>query len=94
MRRLAMAALLLFCVAGGCASKSPMEVRTHTVSPDQVQKLDDYRRTIMTTVVPVEWNEDNSPHRISIEGNHLTIRTTKENHEAILKYLNSVLVTR
>lgn len=94
MRRFAMAALLLICVAGGCASKSPMEVRTLTFGQDQVQKLDDYRRTIMNTVVPVEWNEENSPHRISIEGNHLTIRTTKENHEAIVKYLNSVTPQR
>jgi hypothetical protein len=83
--------LLIIC---GCQSGQRIETRTHTVAPWQVSQIPTWERTIETTVAPEKWNEEGSPHRISATGSQLTIRTTKSNQDAILKYLSTVVTAR
>lgn len=78
----------------GCQSRprsEKMDVLTHTFAPWQVSQLPDWERTIKTTVVPEKWNEENSPHRISVQGATMTVRTTRENQKVILTYLHRVM---
>ena len=91
MRLLAVACLVGGLMVGGCQTGSQMETRTHTFAPWQVSQIPEWEKTIETTVAPEKWNEEGSPHRITAEGNHLTIRTTKSNQDAIMKYLTTVV---
>ncbi len=91
-RVLAMSAVLAFVC--GCQSGQRIETRTHTVAPWQVSQIPTWEKTIETTVAPEKWNEDGSPHRISTTGSQLTIRTTKLNQDAILKYLSTVVTAQ
>ena len=88
-RILAISAILAF--ACGCQSGQRVETRTHTIAPWQVSQMPAWEETIETTVAPEKWNEEGSLHRISATGNQLTIRTTKSNQDAILKYLATVV---
>lgn len=86
----------LACLVGvlmlvGCQSGSQIQTRTHTFAPWQTSQLPVWEKTIETTVAPGKWNQEGSPHRITAEGNHLTIRTTKANQDAITKYLATVV---
>jgi hypothetical protein len=82
------AVLALVC---GCQSGQQIETRTHTIAPWQVSQIPAWEKTIETTVAPEKWNEEGSPHRISVNGNELTIRTTKSNQDAIFRYLSTVV---
>jgi hypothetical protein len=89
-----LAVCCVLVLAGGCQSGQRIETRTHTVAPWHVAQLPAWENTIETTVAPEKWNEEGSPHRISATGNQLTIRTTKSNQEAILKYLSTVVTAQ
>ena len=91
MRLLALACLVGVLTIGGCQTGSQMETRTHTFAPWQVSQIPEWEKKIETRVAPEKWNEEGSPHRITAEGNHLTIRTTKSNQDAIMKYLATVV---
>jgi hypothetical protein len=74
----------------GCATApncDGTEVRTHHLGTAEVKALPQWSETITATVAPERWNRAFSPHKISHDRNTLTVRTTRENHEKILKYL-------
>ena len=83
--------LLLVC---GCQSGQRIETRTHALGAQHAGQIPMWEKTIETTVAPEKWNEQGSPHRISAYGDQLTIRTTKSNHDAILKYLSTVIAAQ
>ena len=89
---LALSSVLL--LASGCQSGQRIETRTHTFAPWQVDRIATWEQTIETTVAPEKWNQDRSPHRMIANGNQLTIRTTRSNQDAILKYLSTVVTAQ
>ena len=83
--------LAVCAVILGCQQKPVYEVKTHTLSPREIDNIPKYLQTIKETVAPEEWNAENSPHRISSDGTKITIRTTPANHKEILEYLKRTL---
>ena len=83
----------------GCAttrtatSSNATEVRAHQLGTGVDKALPGWTETIQTTVAPERWNAAFSPHRISYDRSTLTVRTTRENHEKILRYLGQVAPT-
>ena len=85
------ALIVVWAVIIGCHSKPEYEVKTHTLAPSEIQNIPKYVKTIKETVAPEEWNTENSPHRISYDGDKITIRTTPSNQRAILEYTKRTL---
>jgi hypothetical protein len=84
----------LLLLLAGCASNDKIEVRTHALAPGMDAEVATWSETIQNTVAPERWNAGGSPHRLTVDGRTLTIRTTKQNHEAIVQYLATQIENR